>query len=233
MSVPEKSLQDFLQRWSRRKLGLEERPGERPQARAEQTKSADSRESNAPNPPSDESGASGDSAAEPFDLARLPPIESINASTDIRAFLARGVPTELTHAALRRAWLSDPAIRDFVGIAENQWDFTKPDTVPGFGSLELTAQLRRMVGELVGRLDTPSDAQASGANPAPRGLAALAKTPASDSVATAAPERATAGSVAAFPKAPRQPGGRDVATQNSEREEPPPAKSKHGGAMPR
>ena len=66
----------------------------------------------------------------------LPPIESITAATDIRAFLAPGVPEELTRAALRRVWVTDPTIRDFVGLAENQWDFTNPDGVPGFGSLE-------------------------------------------------------------------------------------------------
>jgi len=70
-----------------------------------------------------------------FDPASLPSIESIAAGTDIRAFLAPGVPAELTQAALRRAWAADPAIRDFIGPAENAWDFTAPDGVPGFGSL--------------------------------------------------------------------------------------------------
>jgi Protein of unknown function (DUF3306) len=45
-------------------------------------------------------------SAEPaFDVTKLPPIESITADSDIRAFLAPGVPPELTRAALRRAWL--------------------------------------------------------------------------------------------------------------------------------
>ena len=70
-----------------------------------------------------------------FDLASLPPIESIAADTDIGAFLRSGVPAELTRAALRRAWASDPAIRDFIGIAENQWDFNDPDAIPGFGPM--------------------------------------------------------------------------------------------------
>jgi hypothetical protein len=59
-------------------------------------------------------------AVEPFDLASLPSIDAIVADTDVRRFLQSGVPAELTRAALRRAWTSDPAIRDFVGIAENQ-----------------------------------------------------------------------------------------------------------------
>ena len=49
----------------------------------------------------------------------LPATESITADTDIRAFLAPGIPAHLTRAALRRAWAADPAIRDFVGLAEN------------------------------------------------------------------------------------------------------------------
>jgi hypothetical protein len=44
----------------------------------------------------------------PFDPASLPSIESIVADTDIIAFLHAGVPAELTQAALRRAWTSDP-----------------------------------------------------------------------------------------------------------------------------
>ena len=34
-----------------------------------------------------------------------------------------------------RVLWADPAIRDFVGPSENGWDFTKPDTIPGFGSM--------------------------------------------------------------------------------------------------
>ncbi len=85
-----------------------------------------------------------------FDPKLLPPIELINAASDVRAFLAPGVPEELTRAALRRAWATDPTIRDFVGLAENQWDFTNPDSIPGFGTLEFTDDIRRMVAGLVG-----------------------------------------------------------------------------------
>src|SRR5580692_5629995 len=70
-----------------------------------------------------------------FDPASLPSLEQIAADTDIGAFLQSGVPAELTRAALRRAWASDPDIRDFIGIAENQWDFNDPDGIPGFGPL--------------------------------------------------------------------------------------------------
>ena len=75
---------------------------------------------------------------------------SITAATDIRAFLAPGVPPELTRAALRRAWVADPKIRDFIGIAENQWDFTAADSMPGFGPLGPLDDVRRMVARVMG-----------------------------------------------------------------------------------
>jgi hypothetical protein len=79
-----------------------------------------------------------EAASEEFDAASLPPIESITASTDIHSFLKAGVPRELTRSALRRAWTVDPAIRDFIGIAENQWDFNDVAGIPGFGPLRAT-----------------------------------------------------------------------------------------------
>ena len=144
--APEKSVQDFLQRWSRRKLGSAEAEDAAASAsRAEEPPQTGESQLTVP-PPAE---ARAESPAE-FDLASLPPIDSIDAATDIRAFLAPGVPVELTRAALRRAWNSDPAIRDFIGIAENQWDFTNPDAVPGFGSLECTEEVRAMVSRLFG-----------------------------------------------------------------------------------
>jgi hypothetical protein len=76
-----------------------------------------------------------DRTERPFDMTNLPPIDSIVGDTDVTAFLRAGVPGELMRLALRRAWTSDPAIRDFIGIAENQWDFNNPSGIPGFGAL--------------------------------------------------------------------------------------------------
>src|SRR5205085_7861397 len=75
----------------------------------------------------------------------------ITGETDITAFLRKGIPQDLSRAALRRAWETDPAIRDFVGLAENAWDFNDPNAMPGFGPLDCTeeqlaALLERVVG---------------------------------------------------------------------------------------
>src|SRR5262245_31751485 len=163
MSEPE----NFLARWSRRKREAEE----------QQTPPASSAPDNASSPAPQsleadfadvvrarETGAQDErtSDAPAIDLTKLPPIDSITAATDIRPFLAAGVPEHLRVAALRRAWVADPAIRDFVGIAENQWDFTAPEGVPGFGPLLPADDVRRLVAEVLGDRDeaTPPEAPA-------------------------------------------------------------------------
>jgi hypothetical protein len=92
-------------------------------------------------------------AAEPFDPASLPSIESIVANTDITGFLQSCVPAELTRAALRQAWTSDPAIRDFIGIAENQWDFNDPTAMPGFGPMLEGDRLPELLAQALGGRD--------------------------------------------------------------------------------
>lgn len=105
---------------------------------------------------------------EPFDPASLPSIESITADTDIVAFLKSGVPTELTRAALRRAWTSDPAIRDFIGIAENQWDFNDPNGMAGFGRLDASESGVTFLAQLSSTPGEMPDLLAEGATPVER-----------------------------------------------------------------
>ena len=89
----------------------------------------------------------------PFDPASLPTIESIGAESNIRAFLEAGVPDDLTRAALRRAWSLDPAIRDFVGLSENSWDFNAPGAMAGFGPID-GEEVGRLLTRLLGEPDT-------------------------------------------------------------------------------
>lgn len=102
---------------------------------------------------------------EPFDLASLPPIESIDAKTDLAVFLRAGIPAELTRAALRRAWSSDPAIRDFIGIAENQWDFNDPNGIPGFGPLDSTKTVDDFLAQVSRRLKQIPDTLVDATSP--------------------------------------------------------------------
>jgi len=36
-------------------------------------------------------------------------------------------------AATLQALVADPSVRDFQGLSENSWDFSKPESIPGFG----------------------------------------------------------------------------------------------------
>ena len=65
------------------------------------------------------------------------------------------MPADLVRAVLRRAWAADPAVRDFIGLSENSWDFNAPHGVPGFGSLtaEDARRLLARVMEGTGALD--------------------------------------------------------------------------------
>ena len=155
----------FLRRWSRRKRATETRVRE--EARPSESGGAEASASPVNLEP-------GRAASPAFDPTHLPPIESITAASDVRAFLAPGVPVELSRAALRRAWMTDPAIRDFIGLAENQWDFTKPDAVPGFGPLELTPQVRRIIREFVTGV---ANEAAPGSDPDSRHVAPASQKP--------------------------------------------------------
>src|SRR6266446_367967 len=120
------------------------------------------------------------------DLTKLPPIETITAESDIRAFLAPGVPPELTRAALRRAWAADPKIRDFVGLADYDWDFNAPAAMTGFGSLEMTDELRQQIARMVGgNLANEATGSSAQTSAEVQGKPAPAET-STESVATAA-----------------------------------------------
>jgi len=158
--------ESFLERWARRKreaadnaglTGAKGAPGD--PRRAGDVADGGQHESKHLDP------ASAGEAKLPsdFEAAKLPSLDSITAETDIRAFLLPGVPAELSRAALRRAWSADPAIREFIGLAEYDWDFNSGAAVAGFGPLEMSEELRRRVVDMVGRNLPAPDRLASSA----------------------------------------------------------------------
>jgi hypothetical protein len=142
MSEPEK----FLDRWSRRKREAADMPAS--DLAASDLPAPAEPEDAAKAPPDSETKKAAAEAA--FDPASLPPIESITAESDIRAFLKPGVPPDLARAALRRAWSADPAIRDFIGLVENGWDFNNPHGVPGFGPMPVGEDIGRLLAQAIG-----------------------------------------------------------------------------------
>ena len=137
--------EDFLSRWSRRKREV---------AKAEQEVAKPPQpDAQAPDQAAEPPATPGEPPPNPdeIDLSTLPSLESITETTDISGFLRRGVPEELTRAALRKVWTSDPAIRDFIGLSENAWDFNDPAGIPGFGPIDFSPeQVRQMAAKLVG-----------------------------------------------------------------------------------
>ena len=202
----------FLARWSRRK--------QEATANATRPAAAMHDEQSAPKP-----GVKDDEAE--FDLSSLPSIDSITSATDIKAFLRNGIPQELTRAALRRAWSTDPTIRDFVGLAENAWDFNDPSAMPGFGPLdcsegELAALLDRIVGGLrksaEAQLETsvePADSSRELGQAATSSVEAIGEDPATVQLPSAS--------------AATQP----AMAQSTESESEPIRRRTHGGALPR
>jgi hypothetical protein len=132
--------EDFLSRWAR--LKDEAR-------RAAQAPPDSPRPADAPASPQEEPR---EAALSPDEIAALPKIEELTAESDVTVFLRRGVPDALRKSALRRAWMVDPAIRDFVGHARDySYDWNTPGGAPGHGALEpgddVAAMVRRILGE--------------------------------------------------------------------------------------
>jgi hypothetical protein len=226
--------ENLLARWSRRKSDAREGEGDAGPASHDNDAGVSSPGGTLP----------GDGPP-PFDLTGLPTIESISAETDLRAFLGRGVPPELTVAALRRAWSADPAIRDFIGLSENSWDFNAPGGIPGFGALE-PEEIQRLLARLIGGDEVKEGVAPASAAPLPSDGAMAQGTECAASVelpqdvpaddmdshsAQNTPEDpgpaqiASADSVDAATSKARPADDRDVQT--------PSQRPRHGGALPR
>ena len=150
MSDPE----NFLTRWSRRKLEPEKQSDAKSSETGPDSRTANDSADLKSDPAGFDPAAAPLHAAasdQPFDLSSLPSVESIGPQSDITAFLQPGVPSALRYAALRRAWVADPAIRDFKGLAEYDWDFNDPNGIAGFGPLGPQHDVTEMVARVFGK----------------------------------------------------------------------------------
>jgi hypothetical protein len=170
-----------------------------------------------------------DGGGTPADPAPLPSIESITAESDIRAFLQSGVPRDLAIAALRRAWVTDPAIRDFIGIAENQWDFTDPAAIPGFGPLHAGDDAQKLVLQAMGEFE--------GGAPAPEGTSSdvtLASSDNSEKAEVPAPPQQEADAqLEDYQEKQSVPASLAASQQEVAEIKPVGNRRKHGRALPR
>jgi hypothetical protein len=208
--------ENFLARWSRRK---------RETTAVEPAPEIEPAEPASPLPAPAET-----SEEEKVDLSSLPSLESITGDTDITAFLRKGIPQDLSRAALRRAWETDPAIRDFVGLAENAWDFNDPNAMPGFGPLDCTEeQLAALLERVVGGVRSAADSLAT-ALPQPADHAGLAASEVeTDAIAGPQPVQTISSQQPSQPVAAVQSLRPAEATDD----EPAARPRTHGSALPR
>lgn len=137
----------FLTRWSKRKA----------QARVATTVEDAQAEGPQPDAASgtglDAVGTVSATESEPDEVALedLPPIDSIDASTDLTPWLKQKLPESWKRAALSRIWAADPAISQFTGLADYAWDWNVPDGVPGFGPLRATDDVVQLLAQAMGQ----------------------------------------------------------------------------------
>ena len=149
----------FLARWSRRKREAAVEPAAPVKQDEGEAKAPIASRDESRTPARDERGVAArpSQSAPAFDPASLPSLDSITATTDVRAFLQPGVPSTLTREALRRAWSSDPAIRDFVGLQEYDWDYNTPGAMAGFGELGSEHNIKDKLAKVFGEHRPPED----------------------------------------------------------------------------
>ena len=210
----------FLARWSRRKLEpADEKVPAQPLQAADVPAAGEEAAKAAAAAPARQA-----EAAPEFDLSKLPSLDSIGAESDIRAFLQAGVPSALKHAALRRAWSADPAIRDYIGPNENFWEGVGMDNVPGFGALDPSVDVKKLVAQVFGdaepmpRTDDSAPAEAN------------VPTPVANESSPTETKKQLAQNTD-----PLLQRDEDIATQHDVSQEPAAATKsrRHGGAMPR
>lgn len=193
----------FLARWSRQKRA----------AAAAQNDPTVAPEATAP------------AAPEPtFDPSTLPDIDTLTAESDIAAFLQKGVPEALQRLAMRRMWALDPTIRDFVEVAENQWDFNAAGGVAGvFEEVAADADLAPWLAQAVASIGPERDraalpsAEAAAPSVESDPKSDVAKLPQSPSIAVAQPDPPPDDSCA--------PTHEETARRQTSRR-------RHGGALP-
>src|ERR1700716_4609016 len=141
----------FLARWAQRKHEAKQPDRDAPTVNAD-----------APSGPVAESDV-----AQEFDLSSLPKLEDMTATTDITAFLRKGVPEHLPNAALRKSWALDPAIRNYVNPAlDYAYDWNAPGGVPGGGEIGPGMDVARLVSQIMGGGESVAETQGPVAEPA-------------------------------------------------------------------
>lgn len=175
----------FLSRWSQRK------------AEARKQEVAEPRPEPAPET----------EAAEPVDLESLPPIEGLTEASDFTPYLRKGVPEAMRKAALRKLWVTEPSVVNYVPLVEYAWH----NNEPGFGPLLPTDDVEKLLKQIV-------EGNPFTLPPEPEPKQQHEEGSTADAPALSASEE--------------QPLARDSGTQDESVAVQPPRPRRHGGALP-
>ena len=113
----------FLSRWSQRKAEARQQEVE-PAAEPEQAETA---------------------LPTPVDPDSLPSIDDLNEASDFTPFLRQGVPETLRKAALRKLWVTEPSVLNYVPLVEYAWH----NNEPGFGPLLPTDDVEKLLKHII------------------------------------------------------------------------------------
>jgi Protein of unknown function (DUF3306) len=166
----------FLARWSQRKQEAKRPDRDAPAAEADVP-----------------SGPVAERDLEPeFDLSSLPKLEDMTATTDITAFLRKGVPEHLRNAALRKSWALDPAIRNYVNPAlEYAYDWNTPGGVPGSGEIGAGMDVARLVLQIMGSGESAVEPSTSAVDPGNEPTSNPVQSPGDDALQEPRPDLPT------------------------------------------
>lgn len=204
----------FLARWSRRKQA----------ARRQEEAQVAAPDISDPDLPTAEGAPA---APEPHDLSALPSLEELGKDSDYTAFLKVGVPKAMKLAALRKAWVSDPAIAGFQNLNDYDWDFN----APGYGQLLPTDDVQKILRRLFRDMGPPPVPREPSERPQP----VVAQEPETSPPPPAPPARLADASAAIaesgtveFPPAAQVQTDRQPAADSETRLR----RRRHGGAVP-
>lgn len=82
---------------------------------------------------------------EAVDPESLPPIDELTEASDFTPFLHKGVPETLRKAALRKLWMTEPSVVNYVPLVEYAWH----NNEPGFGPLLPTDDVEKLLKQIV------------------------------------------------------------------------------------
>lgn len=179
---PDDRDEGFLTRWSRRKREIVE-SGTKPVTPVPEAAAL-------PTAPQERA----DAVPEP-EMVEPPSLDLIDKDFDLAHWLKQNVPESWKLAALRRAWLADPTIRNFENPARDYaLDWNTPGGAPGYGPLtesdDVEAMVRAIFGESPDAEQVDPDAAAGAGDSVTHQLSSKEETGASDAAAQQESDRA-------------------------------------------